>query len=205
MSQFFSIHPQNPQDRLIKQAVDVIRNGGIIAYPTDSAYALGCHIGDKAALERMKIIRQLGPKHRFTLVCCDVAEAAIYTQIDNRAYRLLKHCTPGPYTFLLGATREVPRRLVNAKRKVVGIRIPDNPIALALLHELGEPIMSTTLTLPGEDLPMIEPEDMLDALDHQVDLVIDGGNCGVEPTTVVDLTAGEPVVIREGKGDTLAL
>ncbi len=202
MSQFFQIHPENPQQRLIAQAVAIIRNGGVIIYPTDSCYALGCHIGDKAALDRIRQIRKVGEAHDFTLVCRDLAEAAIYAKVNNQSYRLLKSLTPGPYTFILRATHEVPRRLQNPKRKTIGIRIPDNRVALALLESLGEPLMSTTLLLPGEDIPMTDPYEMRSMLSHAVDLIIDGGYCGVEPTTVVDLMEEIPEVVREGKGAT---
>lgn len=202
MSQFFQIHPDNPQARLIRQAVDIIRDGGVVAYPTDSAYALGCHIGDKAALDRIRRIRKLDDRHNFTLMCSDLSEIAAYAKVDNSVYRLLRHCTPGPYTFILRATSEVPRRLMHPKRKTVGLRVPENPIASALLADLGEPLMSVTLILPGEEYPMIDPYDIRDTLQHEVDLVIDGGYCGMEVTTVVDLADEAPVVLRVGKGDT---
>tara|TARA_R110002110_G_scaffold415561_2_gene650840 strand:- start:40803 stop:41426 length:624 start_codon:yes stop_codon:yes gene_type:complete len=201
VSQFFQIHPDNPQARLIRQAVDIIREGGVVVYPTDSAYALGCHIGDKAALDRIRRIRKLDAKHNFTLVCSDLSEIATYAKVDNTAYRLLRHCTPGPYTFILRATSEVPRRLLHPKRKTVGLRVPDNPIAAALLADLGEPLMSVTLIMPGDELPLIDPYDIRQTLEHDVDLVIDGGYCGMEPTTVVDLADEAPIVLRVGKGD----
>lgn len=201
MSQFFQIHPDNPQARLIRQAVDIIRNGGVIVYPTDSAYALGCHIGDKAALDRIRRIRKLDDKHNFTLVCRDLSEIATYAKVNNAVYRLLRQTTPGPYTFILPATSEVPRRLLHPKRKTVGLRVPDNAIASALLADLGEPLMSVTLILPGDELPLIDPYDIRETLEHDVDLVIDGGYCGMEPTTVIDLADETPVVVREGKGD----
>jgi tRNA threonylcarbamoyl adenosine modification protein (Sua5/YciO/YrdC/YwlC family) len=200
MSQFFQIHPDNPQQRLIDQAVKIIRDGGVIVYPTDSGYALGCHIGDKTAMETICRIRQLDDKHNFTLVCRDLSEIAIYAKVDNAAYRLLKSLTPGPYTFILEATREVPRRLQNPKRKTIGLRVPDNKIAMALLATLGEPLMSSTLILPGETLPMTDPYDIRDTLEHSLDLIIDGGYCGIEPTTVLDLVEGVPVVARLGQG-----
>lgn len=200
MSQFFQIHPENPQARLIKQAVEIVRRGGVIVYPTDSAYALGCHLGDKAALETIKRIRKLDDKHNFTLVCRDLSEIGVYAKVDNQAYRILKSHTPGAYTFILKATSEVPRRLLHPKRRSIGLRIPDNKIALALMEELGEPIMSTTLILPGEDEPMTDPYEIRDLLQHEVDLVIDGGYCGLEATTVVNLTEDVPEVIREGAG-----
>lgn len=201
MSQFFQIHPDNPQARLVRQAVDIIRNGGVIVYPTDSAYALGCHIGDKAALDRIRRIRKLDDKHNFTLVCRDLSEIATYAKVSNTVYRLLRQTTPGPYTFILPATSEVPRRLMHPKRKTVGLRVPENAIAAALLADLGEPLMSVTLIMPGDDLPLIDPYDIRQTLEHDVDLVIDGGYCGMEPTTVIDLADDTPVVVREGKGD----
>ena len=202
MSQFFQIHPDNPQARLINQVVDIVKRGGVIVYPTDSGYALGCLVGDKAAQERIRRIRQLDDRHNFTLVCRDLSEIALYAKVENDAYRLLKNLTPGPYTFILKATREVPRRLQNPKRKTIGLRVPDNRIAMALLEALGEPLMSSTLILPGEELPLTDPYDIRDTLEHSLDLIIDGGYCGFEPTTVVDLESGEPVVVRKGLGDT---
>jgi len=200
MSQFFQIHPDNPQQRLIDQAVDVIKRGGVIVYPTDSGYALGCHIGDKSAMERIRTIRQVDAKHNFTLVCRDLSEIATYAKVENDAYRLIKSLTPGPYTFILKATKEVPKRLQNPKRKTIGLRVPDNLIAQALLERLGEPLMSSTLILPGEDMPLTDPYDIRDTLEHALDLIIDGGYCGFEPTTVVDLTEDAPVVLRQGLG-----
>jgi tRNA threonylcarbamoyl adenosine modification protein (Sua5/YciO/YrdC/YwlC family) len=201
VSQFYQIHPDNPQARLIRNAADIIRGGGVVVYPTDSAYALGCQIGDKNALDRIRRIRKLDDRHNFTLVCSDLSEIATYAKVDNAAYRLLRHCTPGPYTFILKATSEVPRRLMHPKRKTVGLRVPDNRIAAALLADLGEPLMSVTLIMPGEEYPMIDPYDIRDTLQHEVDLVIDGGYCGMEPTTVVDLADDTPMVLRVGKGD----
>lgn len=201
MSQFFRIHPDNPQGRLIRQAVEIVHRDGVIAYPTDSGYALGCHVGDKAAQERMRRIRQLDEDHNFTLVCRDLSDIGAYARFDTPAYRLLKTCTPGAYTFILTATREVPRRLQHPKKKTVGLRVPDHPITQALLSELGEPLLSTTLILPGEEDPMNDPEEIRERLQHEVDLVIDGGACGTVPTTVVDLTDTAPVVLRRGKGD----
>ncbi len=201
MSQFFQIHPDNPQARLVRQAVDIIRGGGVVVYPTDSAYALGCHIGDKAALDRIRRIRKLDDRHNFTLVCRDLSEIATYARVSNAVYRLLRQTTPGPYTFILPATSEVPRRLLHPKRKTVGLRVPDNAIASALLADLGEPLMSVTLILPGDELPLIDPYDIRETLEHDVDLVIDGGYCGMEPTTVIDLADDSPVVVRQGKGD----
>ena len=201
MSQFFQIHPENPQARLVRQAVDIIRGGGVVVYPTDSAYALGCHIGDKNALDRIRRIRKLDDKHNFTLVCRDLSEIATYARVDNTAYRQLKHCTPGPYTFILKATSEVPRRLMHPKRKTVGLRVPDNQIALDMLADLGEPLMSVTLIMPGDEYPLIDPYEIRELLEHHVDLVIDGGYCGMEPTTVVDMADDAPMVLRVGKGD----
>lgn len=205
MSQFFQIHPDNPQQRLIAQAAAIIRSGGVIIYPTDSCYAIGCHLGDKNAVERIRRIRQINNQHDFTLVCRDLAEVGTYARLDNIAFRLIKNITPGPYTFILPATGEVPRRLLNPKRKTIGVRIPDNAIVKSLLDSLGEPIMSTTLSLPGEEYPMIDPYEMKDTLGHQVDLIIDGGFCGMEPTSVVSLLDGVPEVLREGKGDVSAI
>lgn len=205
MSQFFQIHPINPQVRLIRRAVDIVRDGGVIAYPTDSGYALGCHIGDKEAMQRIRQMRVLDEKHNFTLVCRDLSEIATYAKVENSAYRLLKAHTPAPYTFILEATREVPRRLQHARRKTIGIRVPDNVIAQALLAELGEPLLSSTLILPGADMPMTDAEEIRDTLGNRLDLVIDGGYCGFEPTTVVDLVAGAPEIRRIGKGATETL
>lgn len=202
MSQFFQIHPENPQARLVREAADIIRGGGVVVYPTDSAYALGCHIGDKNALEKIRRIRKLDAKHNFTLVCRDLSEIATYAKVDNTAYRLLKHSTPGPYTFILRATSEVPKRLMHAKRKTVGLRVPENNIAQAILADLDEPMMSVTLIMPGDEYPLIDPYDIRQVLEHDVDLVIDGGYCGMEVTTVVDLADEAPLVLRVGKGDT---
>jgi tRNA threonylcarbamoyl adenosine modification protein (Sua5/YciO/YrdC/YwlC family) len=201
MSQYFRIHPQNPQPRLIAQAVTLIRDGAVIAYPTDSSYALGCSLGDKSAMERIRRIRQIDENHEFTLVCRDLAQASAYAQMDNIAYRSIRAVTPGAYTFVLKATHEVPRRLQTPKRKTVGVRVPHHRIAQSLLEALGEPLMSVTLILPGQDVPMSDAEEIAEALGKQVDLIIDGGNTGLEPTTVVDLVDGTPVVIRRGKGD----
>ncbi len=200
MSQYFEIHPQNPQMRLIKQAVDILDKGGVIVYPTDSSYALGCHIGDKKAVERMRRIRQIDEKHNLTLVCRDLSELATYAKINNADYSLLKSLTPGPYTFILPATSEVPRRLMHPKRRHIGIRVMDHPIVNALLDELGQPIISCTLVLPGEEFPVTDAEDVRDVLGKQVDLIIDGGHCGIEPTTVIRMTDGAPEVRRQGKG-----
>jgi len=201
MAQFFQIHPDNPQQRLIAQAVDIIRKGGLVVYPTDCAYALGCHIGDKDALDRIRAIRKLDKDHNFTLMCRDLSELATYARVDNAVYRQIKHHTPGAYTFILEATAEVPRRLLHPKRKTIGLRVPDNKIALALLEELGEPIMTSSLLLPGEEYPLTDPYDIRDSLEHHVDLIIDGGFCGMETTTVIDLTGEAPELVRQGMGD----
>ncbi|WP_196137885.1 L-threonylcarbamoyladenylate synthase [Aliikangiella sp. G2MR2-5] len=201
MTQFFEVHPENPQARLITQAVASVRNGGLIVYPTDSGYALGCHIGDKKALDRIRKIRKLEKSHNFTLVCRDLSELAIYARVDNASFRLLKNHTPGPYTFILRASPEVPNRLQHAKKKTIGIRVPDTPIALALLESLGEPLMSTSLILPDSDIPLADPEEIYEQLKGKVDLVINGGYVSDQPTTVVDLMDGYPKVLREGAGD----
>ncbi len=201
MTQIFQVHPKTPQPRLIRESVIVLRSGGVIIYPTDSGYALGCQMGDKAAVERIRQIRNLDEKHHMTLICRDLSELATYAEFGNATYRLLKAHTPGPYTFILKATREVPRRLQHPKRKTIGLRVPDHPIALALLDMLDEPLISSTLILPGNDSPIQEPAAMLDLLGHRVDLVLDAGPCGLEPTTVVDLVDGAPRVTRIGKGD----
>lgn len=200
MSQFFRIHPQNPQLRLINQTVAIIRSGGVIVYPTDSSYALGCHIGDKSAMERLSRIRQTNKEHNFTLVCRDLAEIATYAKLDNMSFRFIKSLIPGPYTFILKATHEVPRRLQNPKRKTIGLRIPDHIIAQAILGALSEPIMSSTLIMPNKEMPETEPEEIKELLEKQVDLIIDGGNCGFEPTTVIDLLEDTPQILRYGKG-----
>lgn len=201
MTQIFRIHPDNPQKRLIHQAVSILRDGGVIVYPTDAAYAFGCALGNKGALERIVQIRQLSDKHNFTIACHNLSSLAIYARVDNWVYRLLKHNTPGAYTFILAATAETPRRLMNPKRKTIGMRIPNNAIALALLEELGEPIMTTTLIMPGEKEPLIDPEEIYDQVSKRVDLVIDGGWGGLEVTTVVDMADTTAVILREGKGD----
>ncbi len=200
MAQFFQIHPDNPQPRLIRQSVEILRQGGLIIYPTDSSYALGCQIGEKEAMERIRRIRRLDENHNFTLVCRDLSEIALYAKVNNQHYRLLKNLTPGPYTFIHKATKQVPRRLQHPKRKTIGIRIPQNRITQALLDELGAPIMSSTLIMPGEDVPLTDPYDMKDLLGNAVDLIIDGGYCGLEPTTVVDMEGDVPEVIRAGCG-----
>ena len=201
MSQFFQIHPNNPQVRLIRQAADIVRQGGVIAYPTDSAYALGCQLGNKAALERIRRLRQLDDKHNFTLVCRDLSELGGYAKVDNTTFRLLKAATPGPYTFILNATSEVPRLLLHPKRRTIGLRVPDHQITLDLLEALGEPLLSVTLILPDDPLPLTDPEQIRDRLGKLVDLIIDGGACTVEPTTVISLLDGEAELLREGRGD----
>ena len=200
MAQYFSVHPENPQPRLIRQAVDIIRAGGVIAYPTDSCYALGCHIGDAGALERLRRVRGIDAKHHLTLMCRSLSEIATYAIVDDARFRLLKTATPGSYTFILRATREVPRRLLHARRRTIGVRVPSHPVARALLEELDEPILSATLSLPAEATPLSEAIEIRERLEHRIDLVLDAGSCGVEPSTVIDLTAEQPVVVRRGKG-----
>jgi len=201
MSQFFHIHPDNPQTRLLKQAVQIIQQGGVIVYPTDSGYALGCHVGDKAAMDRILQIRQVSGEHHFTLLCSDLSELSVYAKVENSAFRLIKNNTPGAYTFILKGTKEVPRRLLNDKKKTIGLRIPENKIALALLAELGEPLLSTSLVLPGEEFAEADPDDIRHQLERQVDLILHGGVIGEAPTTVVDLSEDQPEVLREGHGD----
>lgn len=201
MSQYFYVHPENPQARLMKQAAEIIRAGGVVAYPTDSSYALGCHLGDKSALERIIQLRRLDDKHNFTLACRDLSDIATYAKVDNQTYRLLKGHTPGAYTFILQATSEVPRRVLHPKRKTIGIRVPDHSICQALLAELGEPLLTTTLLLPGEEFPLTDPEEIRDRIGKQVDLIIDGGLGALMLTTVIDLSEGSPVLVREGQGD----
>tara|TARA_B100001109_G_scaffold167044_1_gene136086 strand:+ start:39921 stop:40541 length:621 start_codon:yes stop_codon:yes gene_type:complete len=204
VSQFFQIHPENPQNRLVKQAADIIRQGGLGVVPTDCAYALACRIGDKGATERVQRLRQLGPKHNFTLLCRDLSELSTFAKVDNTQYRLLKAHTPGAFTFILPATREVPRLLMHPKKRTIGIRVPDNAIAMALLEEMNEPLMTSSLIMPGDDMPLSDPYDIRDTLEHHVDLVIDGGYCGFEATTVVDMTEEVPEVTRQGVGDASA-
>jgi len=201
MAQYFVIHPTHPQARLIERAADIVAHGGLIVYPTDSCYALGCRVGDKQPIERMRAVRQVDAAHHFTLVCRDLSEISRYARVDNRAYRLLKAATPGSFTFILRATREVPRRLLDPHRKTIGLRVPDHAVAQALLARLGEPLLSATLILPGDALPMNEPEQIRARLEHQVDLVMDAGSCGINPTTVLDLTGESPQLLRLGKGD----
>ena len=200
MAQLFSVHPENPQPRLIRQAADIVRAGGIIVYPTDSCYALGCHIGDKSAMERMRAIRGVDERHHFALVCRDLAEIAQYAVVDNRRFRLLKATTPGSYTFILKATREVPKRLLHPRRRTIGLRVPEHNVARALLAELREPLLSSTLILPGDDAPLNDAQEIQERLEHDVDLVLESGSCGIVPTTVVDLTGDAAVITRVGKG-----
>lgn len=200
MSQYFSIHPVNPQARLVRQAAEIVRAGGLIALPTESCYALCCHLDDRAAVTRLRQIRDVDEKHHLTLLCRDLSEIAQYAQIDNRRYRALKAATPGPYTFILEATREVPKRLSHPSRKTIGLRIPQNPVALALLEELGQPLLGTTLILPGHDEPLTDAWEIRETLEHRIDLVIEGGACGLVPTTVIDFTGSEPLLIRQGLG-----
>ena len=201
MSQFFRIHPDNPQARLIRQATELIAGGGVIVYPTDSAYALGCQIGNKIAMDRIRRIRRLDDRHNFTLVCRDLSELSVYARVDNSQFRLLRNHTPGAYTFILRATAEVPRRLMHPKRKTIGLRVPDNRIVQALIESLNEPLMSVTLIMPNEEYPLVDPIEIRDRLEHLVDLVIDGGFCGMDPTTVLDLAGDIPQLLRAGRGD----
>ena len=200
MAQFFAIHPDSPQERLVKQAADIIRKGGIAVYPTDSCYALGCQLGDKTAMEKILQIRKIDLKHHLTLMCADLSELGTYAKVDNSQYRMLKAATPGSYTFIMQATKEVPSRTLHPKRKTIVLRVPDNKIALALLQELGEPMLSCTLMLPEDSEPLTDPYEIRDRLEHAVDVIIDGGWCGTDPTTVIDMTDGVELV-REGKGD----
>ena len=200
MSQYFVIHPTNPQRRLIAQAAEIIRDGGVIAYPTDSCYALGCHLGDKDAMVRLRRIRQVDENHHFTLMCRDLSEIALFARVDNAQYRLIKALTPGSYTFILEGTRELPRRLLHPRRKTIGLRVPEHPVALALLAEVNEPLLSTTLMLPGDETPLSEATDIRARLERELDLVMDAGPCGIEPTTVVDLTGDTVEILRKGKG-----
>jgi tRNA threonylcarbamoyl adenosine modification protein (Sua5/YciO/YrdC/YwlC family) len=201
MTQYFQIHPDNPQPRLIRQAAEIIDGGGIVALPTDSSYALVCRLDDKDAVDRLRRIRGVDEKHHLTLLCRDLSEIANYARVDNKQYRLLKAATPGPFTFILEATREVPRRLSHPSRKTIGLRVPENTIAQSLLEQLSQALIGTTLILAGSDTPFNDPDEIRDSLQRQVELVIDGGSCGLEPTTVVDLTGDSPVVLRRGRGD----
>jgi len=200
MAQYFAVHPKDPEQRLIRRAVEIVRDGGLLVYPTDSCYALGCHIGDKSAMERMRRIRQVDAQHHFTLVCRDLSELGQYAVVDNIQYRSLRASTPGSYTFILKASREVPKRLLNPKRNTIGVRVPDHNVVRALLQEMGEPILSSTLLLPGDALPLNDMDEIRSRLQHDVELVLDGGSCGVEMTTVVDLTGDVPAIVRRGKG-----
>ncbi len=205
MAQYLTIHPVDPQPRRVRQVVNVIRDGGVIVYPTDSCYALGCHIGDKHAMQRIRRIRQTGKDHNFTLVCRDLAEISTYARVENWAYRLLRSLTPGPYTFILRASHEVPRRLQNPKRRSIGLRVPAHPIPLAILEELGEPIMSSTLLFPEDEFPLTDPQEIFERVQHDVDVVVDGGFGDLEPSTVLDLTGGDVVIVRQGKGEAAFL
>ena len=201
MGQFFKVHPVNPQLRLMNRAADIVRSGGIVVYPTDSTYAFGWHLGDKAALDRVRRLRGIERDHDFTLACRDLSDIATYARVENWAYRLLKALTPGPYTFVLTATHQLPKRLQDPKRRSIGIRVPDHTIAQSLLGALGEPLMSSTLLLPTDTFPLTDPEDIRDRLEQHVDVILDGGSCGMEPTSVLDLSRGDVVVLRKGKGD----
>jgi tRNA threonylcarbamoyl adenosine modification protein (Sua5/YciO/YrdC/YwlC family) len=201
LAELFQVHPRDPQPRSIQRAAEIMRGGGVIVYPTDSCYALGCRLGARESMERIRRIRNADRHHHFTLVCRDLSEIARYARVDNSQYRLLRKYTPGAYTFLLQATRETPKRLQNPRRRTIGIRVPDHPVPRALLAELGEPIMSSTLILPGDELPLSEGEDIRSRLDHLVDVVLDAGGCGVEPTTVIDLATPSPTIVRRGRGD----
>ena len=205
MARIVEIHPTDPQPRLIAEVIATIRNGGLIAYPTDSSYAFGCHIGNKQALDKIRRIRQTDKNHNFTLVCSDLSEISLFARVENWAYRLIKSLTPGPYTFILPATREVPKRLQHPKRRTIGIRVPDHSIVRAMLASLGEPIMSSTLQLPGDDLPLTDVYEIDERIGNQIDLIVDGGATGIEPTTVIDLSTGSVQVLRKGRGDISSL
>ncbi len=205
MARIIDIHPSDPQPRRIAEVVATIRGGGLVAYPTDSSYAFGCHIGDKRAMDRIRRIRRTDKKHNFTLVCSDLSEISLYARFDNWAYRLMKSMTPGPYTFILQATREVPKRLQNPRRRTIGLRVPDHPIVHAMLDALGEPIMSSTLTLPGDDRPLTTAAEIEERIGHQIELIIDGGPTGIEPTSVIDLSGGSAEILRVGRGDVSSL
>jgi tRNA threonylcarbamoyl adenosine modification protein (Sua5/YciO/YrdC/YwlC family) len=205
VAQYFAIHATHPQARLVRKAAEIVRDGGLIAYPTDSCYALGCHLGDAKALQRLRRIRGVDDKHHLTLMCRDLSEIATYAIVDNVQYRLLKAATPGSYTFILRATREVPRRLMHPRRKTIGVRVPAHAVAHALLRELDEPMLSATLSLPGDATPPSDVSEIRERLERELDLLIDSGPCGVEPTTVIDLSAGEPVVVRKGRGSLAAI
>ncbi len=205
MSQYFVIHPTNPQKRLIAQAVDIVRDGGVIVYPTDSCYALGCQLGDKDAMTALRRIRQVDENHHLTVMCRDLSEIATFARVDNAQYRLLKALTPGSYTFILEGTRELPRRLLHPRRKTIGLRVPDHPVAQALLAELNEPLLSTTLILPGDELPLNDAAEIRNRLEHEVAVVLDAGPCGIEPTTVIDLTGTTAQIVRKGRGSIALL
>ena len=207
MAQLFDVHPVDPQVRSLRQAAQILDHGGVGAIPTDSCYALACHLDDKAAVDRIRQIRRIDERHMLTLMCRDLSDIGLYAKVDNRQYRLLKNATPGPYTFILEATREVPRRLSHPSRKTIGLRVPDHRVAAGLLDVLGQPLLTTTLQLPGDEMPLNDPMDILERLDHQIDFVLDAGACGIEPTTIVDLTGPQAVLIRQGKGavETLGL
>jgi tRNA threonylcarbamoyl adenosine modification protein (Sua5/YciO/YrdC/YwlC family) len=201
VTQYFSVHPTHPQQRLIGRTAEIVREGGLAVFPTDATYALGCHLGDKQALDRMRALRRLDRQHLFTLMCRDLSEISVYARVTDPSYRIIKHLTPGPFTFVLPATREVPRRLVHPKRKTIGLRVPDDVVAQALLESLGEPMMTTTLRLPDDEFPLAEPDLFRDRLDQLVDVILDAGACGLELTTVVDLTGPQPEVLRQGVGE----
>ena len=205
MAQLFSVHPVDPQVRSLRQAAQILDHGGVGAIPTDSCYALACHLDDKAAVDRVRQIRRIDERHLLTLMCRDLSDIGLYAKVDNRQYRLLKNATPGPYTFILEATREVPRRLSHPSRKTIGLRVPDHRVAAGLLDVLGQPLLTTTLQLPGDEMPLNDPMDIVERLDHQIDFVLDAGACGIEPTTIVDLTGPEAVRVRQGKGAVEAL
>jgi tRNA threonylcarbamoyl adenosine modification protein (Sua5/YciO/YrdC/YwlC family) len=200
LAQYFAVHPTHPQARLLRRAAEIVRGGGLIAYPTDSCYALGCHLGDAAAQHRLRRVRDMDDKHHLTLMCRDLSQIATYALVDNAQFHTLKLGTPGSYTFILRATREVPRRLQHPRRKTIGVRVPEHAVAQALLAELGEPMLSATLILPNATEPLADAAAIRAALEHQLDLVVDGGACGTEPTTVIDLTTDEPLVVRQGRG-----
>ncbi len=201
MAKLIEIHPTDPQPRRVSSIVEIIRSGGLIAYPTDSSYAFGCQIGNKKAIDRIHRIRRTDKKHNFTLICADLSEISVYAKVDNWAYRMIKSMTPGPYTFVLPATREVPKRLQNLRRRTIGIRVPDHALVHAMLEALGEPIMSSTLSLPGDDMPLTDPVEIEERIGHEVDAIIDAGPTGIDPTTVLDLSGGSVEVLRVGRGD----
>jgi tRNA threonylcarbamoyl adenosine modification protein (Sua5/YciO/YrdC/YwlC family) len=205
VAKIIELHPTDPQPRRIEKIVDLINDGGLIAYPTDSSYAFGCHIGDKRAMDRIRRIRRTDRKHNFTLVCKDLSEISTYARVENWAYRMVRSMTPGPYTFILPATREVPKRLQNPKRRTIGIRVPDHPFVRAVLAALGEPIMSSTLSLPGDDRPLTDPLEIEERIGHEIDLIVDAGPSGIEPTSVIDLSGGHVEILRVGRGDVVAL